>query len=156
MVGDNTSLVLSQDKTCVVLSQETSLLLSPKTSFVIVFADLVTLSLNVQPYRKMRQVETVSSADLEMFDVIFLSNGMVAVEEGVAETVKVLRDTASGHSLIMVASTINLAETAAFGTFLPFKGFGGAYCAVPLYKMFVRTKIFFLDMLRCEWCLNYH
>lgn len=64
------------------------------------------------------RVETVGKADLEMFDG-FLSDGMVAIEEGVAETpLMVLRDTASGQSLI-VAGTINLPETAALRTFVP-------------------------------------
>lgn len=87
------------------------------------------------------QVETVSKADLEMFDG-FLSEGMVAVEEGEAETpITVLRDTASGQSL-MIAGTIELPETAALGTFVPVEGFGGAYRAVPLYTVFVKTNVF--------------
>lgn len=62
-------------------------------------------------------METVGKAESEMFDG-FLSDGMVAIEEGVAETpLMVLRDTASGQSLI-VAGTINLPETAALGTFV--------------------------------------
>ncbi len=70
--------------------------------------------------------------DLEMFDG-FGSEGAVAVEEGAAETpVVVLRDTASGQS-VLVAGTIDLPEKAALGTFVPIKGFGGTYSAVPLY-----------------------
>lgn len=86
-------------------------------------------------------VKTVDKADLEMFDG-FLSDGMVSVEEGMAETpVTVLRDTAAGQS-VMVEGTIELPETAALGTFVPIEGFGGASSAVPLYRMFVRTNIF--------------
>ncbi|KAK0144590.1 Retrovirus-related Pol polyprotein from transposon 412 [Merluccius polli] len=86
-------------------------------------------------------VEGVGETDLRMFDG-FLSGGMVAVGEGMVETpLTVLRDTASGQS-VMVAGTINLPETAALGTFVPIEGFGGAYSAVPLYKVFVRTNVF--------------
>lgn len=86
-------------------------------------------------------VDTVGKADLKMFDG-FQSEGMVAVEEGVAETpVNVLRDTASGQS-VMVAGSIDLLETSALGTFVAIEGFGDAYWAVPLYRVFVSTNIF--------------
>lgn len=80
------------------------------------------------------QVETVDKADLEMFDG-FLSDGMVAAEEGIDETpVMVLRDTASGQSLV-VEGTVDLPETAALGIFVPVKGFGGGCSAIPLYRI---------------------
>ena len=86
-------------------------------------------------------VEVVGETDLRTFDG-FLCGGTVAVGEGMVETpLTVLRDTASGQS-VMVAGTINLPETAALWTFVPIDGFGGANSAVPLYKVFVRTNVF--------------
>lgn len=76
-----------------------------------------------------------------MFDG-FLSDGMIAVDKSVAETpVIVPRDTASGQT-VTVAGTVCLAEIAALGTFVPTEGFGKAYSAVSLYRMFVRTDMF--------------
>lgn len=61
-------------------------------------------------------MKAVEKADLKLFDG-FVSNEMVLVEVGVAETpVTVLRDTASGQP-VMVADTFHLPETAALKTF---------------------------------------
>lgn len=82
----------------------------------------------------------VTSVGLEQFGK-YVSEGAVAVTEGTAEaSVTVLRDTASGIS-ILLAGTINLPDTAAIGRYVPAKGFGGTdYLAVPSYRVFVQTK----------------
>lgn len=85
--------------------------------------------------------QPVETTELEMFDG-FLSRWRVAVVDGGTEaSVTVLQDTASGQSII-VAGTIDLPEASALGTFVPIKGFGGAYSAVSLHRAFVRTNIF--------------
>lgn len=84
----------------------------------------------------LQPVSNVQSVGLTQY----VSEGAVAMEEGADEAaVTVLRDTASGIS-ILLAGTINLPDTAAVGRYVPAKGFGGTeYLAVPLYRVFVRT-----------------
>ena len=86
-------------------------------------------------------VQAMEKAELEMFSG-FVSDGAVAVEQGKPEApVTVLRDTASGQS-VLVAGTLDLPESSAVGTVVPIKGFGGTYNPVPLYRVFVRTNVF--------------
>lgn len=54
----------------------------------------------------------------------YVSEGAIAAAEGLNEAaVTVLRDTASGIS-ILLAGTIDLPDTAAVGRYVPAKGFG--------------------------------